>query len=349
MNRTDAVDVLDRMRRAAFALAWKSSALAFILEKRARRIEARAAAAITFALTLSIVAPALMLAIGPVVFGVPHVASEVRYLVVRRGLGRGFVGAVVLLCASIASLRVAASLTNAPIFFARAEVAVGLAFILSGGILALARGGQRSRFVLIFTMIGAAASLAFLHPIFARLFFVHVHNFGALVLWMAFFRKKRGLPWLVLTLLVGSVALLVSGVTVPWTTRIGALHSFGVDVADVAGWLTPGVAARVAVPLALVHAFSDSVHYTTWLSVIPEEESRAEGSLTFRMTVRSLVADFGRVGVALVFGALAIVLICAAVNLAATRALYFSIAGFHGYLELAILAYVITRETKSKG
>jgi hypothetical protein len=130
-------------------------------------------------------------------------------------------------------------------------------------------------------------------------------------------------------------------VTVAWSARLGALTALDVDVARVAAWLAPDVGLALAVPLALVHAFSDSVHYTTWLGVIPEEEVRAEGSLTFRMTVRSLLADFGKAGVAAVGVMLAVVVGGSLVNLTATRGVYFSLAGFHGYLELAVLAYLV--------
>src|SRR4029077_10508484 len=94
----------------------------------------------------------------------------------------------------------------------------------------------------------------------ARLLFVHVHNFGSLLLWVVFFRRRGGVPVLVLALLAGSLGLLLSGATVGWSARLGALSALDVDVARVARWLVPDVAAGVAVPLALVHAFSDSVH-----------------------------------------------------------------------------------------
>lgn len=93
----------------------------------------------------------------------------------------------------------------------------------------------------------------------------------------------------------------------------------------------------------LIHAFSDSVHYVAWLGLIPEEEARAEGSLTFKMTARSLVADLGTPG--LLGAGVMLGVICAAslVNLAGTRRMYFSIAGFHGYLEVAMLVFLAVR------
>jgi hypothetical protein len=67
------------------------------------------AASILTSLALAIVAPAWMLALGPLIFGVPHVASEVRYLVMRRGLGRGWIASVIAGCAPGAARHTGAS------------------------------------------------------------------------------------------------------------------------------------------------------------------------------------------------------------------------------------------------
>ena len=332
------MDALDVVRKRLLAFAFTQPALAFVLQRRARRIEARVAFTIVLALALSIFAPAFMLAVGPIVFGVPHVASEVRYLVVRRGLDRRWLVAIVAMCACVAALRVAGQATDEPLF-TRIEVLGGVAFVLGGAAL----GGNMRRLLVVAPIFALGAILAATHATFMRLFFVHAHNFGALVLWMFFFRKRRNVPWLVLALLAVSIVLVLSGATMRWASSMGSLSSFGVSVQDVAAWLTPGFAASVTVPLALLHAFSDSVHYTMWLGVIPEEETRAEGSLTFRMTAKKLKSDFGATGIAIVTVAFAVVLALAAWRLPTARVAYYSLAGFHGYLELAFVAYLFTR------
>src|SRR5262249_29596235 len=90
--------------------------------------------------------------------------------------------------------------------------------------------------------------------------------------------------------------------------------------------------------------FTDSVHYAFWLGVIPEETLRNEGTLTFKMTWRSLRKDFGDVGLALVLVLFFALLVLAATGMARARDMYFAVAGFHGYIEGAILVYLVTRE-----
>src|SRR5262249_20844959 len=140
-----------------------------------------------------------------------------------------------------------------------------------------------------------------------------------------------------------ALALILSGVTAAWSARLGGLSALGVDVNAVAAWLTPGTGIAFALPLALVHAFSDSVHYGAWLGLIPEEEARGEGSLTFKMTARSLLADLRGPGLIAVVLAMATVIAASLFNLAGTRRIYFSIAGFHGYLEVIVLVFLAVR------
>src|SRR5438105_4028243 len=157
------IDALDRTRGAALGLALRSAPLAFVLKRRARRIETRAVAAILSALALTIVAPALMLAIGPIVLGVPHVASEVRYLVVRRGLGRGWLAAVLVGCVGMSALRVLGQVTGEALTFARLEVGAGAAWVAGGAVLAAHRHGTYRRAAVVAPLLLAGAALAVRH------------------------------------------------------------------------------------------------------------------------------------------------------------------------------------------
>ncbi|MFO0756710.1 MAG: hypothetical protein U0359_09475 [Byssovorax sp.] len=338
---------LDRLRARLFAAMLAFGPVAFVLRRRALRIEARAALAILTALLLAVVAPAFMLALGPLVFGVPHVTAEIRYLLVRRGFPRGALVAAALYCAALSGSRLAEQLLHAPGMFAPIEITLAACGTLGAGLWAARTGGSYPRLAALAVLIALAGALSVQHALAARLVFVHLHNFGALLLWLLVFRKRGPLPRVAFVLLAGALALLLSGATLPLSARLGALTLLGVDLARVAAWLTPGVALSIAMPLALVHAFSDSVHYVTWLALIPEEEIRAEGSLTFRMTLRSLRRDLGLAGIGAVGLCLAIVAVGSAFNLAETRRYYFAAAGFHGYLELAALAVLIVRGRRS--
>lgn len=71
------------LRRVATA-PWVGPAV----RRREPRIALRLLTAIALGFALAIAAPAATLAIAPLVLGVPHVASSIRYLVLRRSLPR---------------------------------------------------------------------------------------------------------------------------------------------------------------------------------------------------------------------------------------------------------------------
>lgn len=341
------VAALDGARAKLLGGALRVPGIRAVLHQRSRRIEARAAATILFALGLSIVAPAFMLALGPILFGVPHVASEIRYLVVRRGLARRWLIGLALACLALSGLRLVEQLAHAPGACAPIEVTLALAGTLCAGALAANGAAARRRFAVAAAVLIGVGLVAIRHALWTRLVFIHLHNFGALLLWVLVFRKRGPFPKIAALLLGGAVLLILSGATAAWSAQLGSLSSLGVSIPTVAAWLSPGVALEIAIPLALLHAFSDSVHYGAWLGLIPEEEARAEGSLTFRMTWRSLLRDFGAGGIGICAAAMAVVLGGSLLNLAETRRFYFSAAGFHGYLEVAVLMILFVRGQRS--
>lgn len=332
---------LDRARSSTLTLVARTPLLA-VVARRDARARARAIAAISFALVVTIACPALALAVSPAVFGVPHIAASVRYLVLRQRLPRWLAWATAALALGMLALRVLEQYAGAPAAFARAEVLLATAWAVLAAAAAAHASKGVGRFVIAAVPILAAGAVAARHPTLARIAFVHVHNLGAPVLWIVAFRRGR-FPLGTVLLLVGSLALLVSGATTSLTMGLGGTHALGVDLDVVGRWLVPGAAASVALPLVLAHAFTDSVHYAFWLGVIPDETLAHQGSLSFRMTHRGLVRDFGKIGLFLIASACLVVLFASLVDTSGTRNAYFAIAGFHGYVEGAMLVYVAVR------
>ncbi|HEY2370234.1 MAG TPA: hypothetical protein VGH87_27750, partial [Polyangiaceae bacterium] len=227
------------------------------------------------------------------------------------------------------ALRVGEQYVGPPHAFARFEVGLATAWAIT----AVGFGATtRRRLMLGLGFVAAAGAIALTHPVGARLAFVHVHNLGALAIWLILTRNRRTL--LVFGILV-AIACFVFGAVRPLSTS-----ALGVDLEVVGAWLVPGAAAAIAVPLVLAHVFTDSIHYAFWLGVIPEETLRHEGTLSFSMTWRALRRDFGPAGLAAVFACIACVIAFACFGLARARNAYFALAGFHGYVEGVMLIYL---------
>ena len=84
-----ALDVLDGARRALLRRLGRVSAIAALRRRRELRLTAVALSSIALAFVLALVATLPLLALSPLLLGVPHVASDVRYLLVRPLCGPG--------------------------------------------------------------------------------------------------------------------------------------------------------------------------------------------------------------------------------------------------------------------
>jgi hypothetical protein len=339
------LDALDNVRGAALRIAARTPLLALVARRDARA-QTRGAIAIAVAFALTAICPAFMLAIGPALLGVPHIAASLRYLVLRQDVSRRFAGATAVFALGIVASRIAERLGRGSVASAQAEIAIAFAWAALAALAATHDRRSRLRAGIAVAALASAFVLALAHPLLTRLAFVHVHNLGVVLLWVVAFRRGR-FPWVTMALLAGALALLLCGATLPWTLALGGDRAFGVDLTVVGAWLVPGAAASVALPLVLAHAFTDSVHYAFWLGVVPDETVKGQGSLSWRMTWRALLRDFGRTGLAVVFTLVALVLVASAFDAEGARTAYFSVAGFHGYVEGAMTVYLLVRGVRS--
>jgi hypothetical protein len=184
-----------------------------------------------------------------------------------------------------------------------------------------------------------AAGLAY--PTTAQLVMAHLHNVVAIGLWVYLFRRRLWVAAIPLVLIALAVALLVSGATAPLTAHLGGGAAFGLGLDEVSSWIAPGLSMNVAIGVTLSYIFLQAIHYSVWLGWIPQEELRGQSTMSWRASLRSLVGDFGVTGFWIVI-ALTLLVVCASfADLHGTRNMYLSLAVFHGYLELAMLCYLV--------
>lgn len=343
---THAVDALDRLRSRALAWAAAHPRVFPWVRSRDARVLLRAYVAIGVALVLALVAPCAALALGPLVLGVPHVAASVRYLVLRQKMHPAYIAALVVACLGLVGARVV-SLVSDPgaatvVTAVRVEVSLGCALAATSAIVGMASGGSVRRGGLAVAVLAALGLALVLSPYAyaGRLAFVHLHNLGVVALWVALFRHKKA---------VRVVVALFAGLALVCLVPPLSVASYGgVAFADVAAWLGPNVTPRVAAALVLAHVYTDSIHYAFWLGVVPDQALRGEGSLTFAQTLRGLGRDFGRMLPWVLLACLAVPAL-AMLGAETARRVYFSVFGFHGYVEGATLVLAFVRGASPVG
>ncbi len=324
LQRPPSAWAIDRARAAAYRLA--EPLLGRFYADRERRVRWVAVFSIVTSLALTVTAPLWLLALGPVVLGVPHLVSDARYLVVQPGLHRR--GALALL----AALPLIATAFGAPPF-------IGLLAVVPMVVLARA---SFTRKLLALGVWGALTSLAFVYETPFLLAFLHLHNVIALGWWWALQPRSRS-AWLIPLLVVAALVFLLLGGADPLLSALGAWNapgsrtSFGEFIETSAPGLAPSLAAR----LVLTFAFLQSLHYAVWLRLVPEDARARPAPRPFRESWQALVRDFGAPALAFFFALALFISLWGVVDLSAARWGYLRLAAFHGYLELAVAAWFL--------
>lgn len=310
----------DSLRSAILKLAspWVSPLFA----DRQRRVWWLGVVSVISAFVVTGLVPLWSLALGPVLLGVPHLVSDVRYLVVRPGL-------------HLEPWRLV--LVGAPL------LATSLGAGPEVGVLAIvpavfgARWSWRLAVVAVVWLALTAA--AYLEPFGFQLAFVHAHNVVAVLLWWSLTSRSRSMAWIPLLTIGGALAIL-TGALDPLVTWSGGWNApwTGTSFTEFVESITPDVDPTLAGRLVLSFCFLQSVHYAVWLRLVPDDARPRPAPRTFAASWNALVADFGLAPL-LVFVALSLGLaVWGAVSLPGARLGYLQLAAFHGYLELAIAA-----------
>jgi hypothetical protein len=339
---------LDAARRSLLSVAVRAPAVGTLVRRRDARVLARSLAGILLAFGASIVAPGAMLLLSPLVLGVPHVGADVRYLVRRQSLGGRVEASFFGACAALLLLRAAEMVAPVALPYARIELAFAAAWIGSSAIAASRDARSRARAGAIAAMTLGLLALAWPRPDLARVVFAHVHNVVAVLLWATLFYRARRAALVPLTLLAVLVLVTLSGATLPWVVRMHGYAFGGADVFYAADALAPHVTGLLAPSIVLSYVLLQSVHYMAWLVWIPDASNSAQGTPTFRMTARGLLRELGPLGLALLALAGVVVAIAALSDARRARTIFLSLSAFHGYLELAAVAFLTTRAARAR-
>jgi len=296
--------------------------LAPLLRQRSLRVGVLGALSVVVALALVCAAPLLVLTVTPLLLGVPHLLSDLRYLVVRQQLHeRRLLVALVVPCLALAVLE--------------AQLSWGLCAVMVTVL--LARASVTSRALALAVCLAAGLLAHQLGPK-AAITFAHVHNLIALAVWVLWSRERRvAAPALVLFL--AATVMLFSGALDSFVLRPAALSSgpWALDPNSFVQTLSLSDHPIWAIRFVSFFALAQSIHYGVWLKLIPEDDRTRVGIRSFHASYHALARDLGPW---LPIAALLLTLgfcTCACWGVGVARDAYFRLALFHGPLEVAVL------------
>ncbi|MCB9677612.1 MAG: hypothetical protein H6737_21070 [Alphaproteobacteria bacterium] len=317
---------LDAARRALYRafVPW----LGPWIRDRDVRVGLHGASVVLGSLVGAVLAPLWLLALGPVLLGVPHLVADLRYLVARPGLHRRrgalVIGALVALSSALVDLRIGLVGAALAPLFARAPLARRLAAAVP-----------------FFALAGVA--LVAVRP--AHVALAHAHNLVAVAVWLALSAAVHGhatgLARGVTATGFGIALAAILGGAFDTVALTGLGIPGGPSLAYHVASLAPGLDPVWATRWVVAFAFAQSVHYGLWLRVIPEEARPRPSPRSWKASLRALRADLGDpvlvVAIALTVG----FAIWGLFDLGASRAGYLRLALFHGPLELSVLGLLL--------
>jgi len=303
-----------------------------VIRRRDLRVALFGSATVLVALGATLVVPFWLLALGPILWGTPHILSDIRYLVVRPGIHQRprlwMPAGALILVAGLGFYSMQAGLAAAAAVAILADGPAGRKLIVVG---------------IVACLIWAATAAGSV----SMIVFAHLHNFIAVLLWWSWRPRVRVLHAVVPILFLVASFLLLSGYVAPLANGFEWIPS-GLDASYHLGSLAPGVAAPWGLRLVLLFAFAQAVHYGVWLRLIPEDDRPQPTPRSFSASARALHADLGSlvliVATLLILG----IAIWAAFDLANARYSYLRMALFHGYLELAAASFLFVEGVRSK-
>jgi len=333
-----------RLLRITLAPEWSQS----IFKNRARRLGVLFCLALGFSFLTSLVFPLWVLAIGPVVYGIPHLFASFRYVGERVAPNR-LTRAIQIFTAifiSIAGWRLAIDLRIFPGLnvsrLPHLPELISLLLTVATGVW-LTRGTQRAgrawAVILPVFYFSWRAPLSFVG------FFLLAHNLVAFIYWILFARAGAE-RWVAIgaSLSFLSVnALLFAGLFDPLLMNLDLQFSLpfaGIDLVPLGQMIFPGTTdATLWVHAVIAYAFGQSMHYFVWMKAIPDENHSHPVPTTFKQSLQLARRDFGaRYVVGMVLFVAAGVFFWMLVALPIARTIYFALSAYHGYLEIAGLA-----------
>ncbi len=344
----------DLMRAKLLKVALRYQAIRSIFLKRANRLLVSFVCSAILQCLLSLLVPIWMLALGPLLFGFPHLWALIRYLPKfwspenHRQSPEILMKSLCLILFSIGIFRVLQTQSSLRIYFPWMlnDTVEWLGFLLTCGCIVylvhleswmLIRG-------LFFLPL---AFCAWKYPYFSASVLLIGHNFVAFYFWICATTSKedRRAAILALSIFVIFNLLIIFG-ALDFVTQFFNLSAPSLGVS-----LEPVMLGRLILPGSVdfklldraisVFAFGQAMHYFVWLKAIAETQIKQEVPLSFTQSLRSLRKDLGP---RLIWLA---AVICLGIPLAIgfsriewLRQFYLSIAAVHGYMEIASLQFL---------
>lgn len=293
---------------------------------------------------VALLRPDILLVIGPLIFGYPHLLASYRFLFDRENQ-QTFLRArlfLLFLAATVCTIVLYQYRSSYPsIAFSVWPSIVALGVLISAHGMGL-RKGKKALFVGSLIAVSCALS-AWYEPIYYAGAILMIHNFIAFIHWLVSCRKtdQRFVAiFSTFVFLLIHVVVLLGGVDL-W---IHSARLYDWKIEDMAWFLASwSQDSLVWYRWLLLYTFGLSMHYFVWLRALPEAELQTKAPLCFRLSLKEWRTDLGHTSLKWVLLISLIGFGLWFIDFSVGQIVYFQIALLHGALELVFLPSKIFR------
>jgi hypothetical protein len=340
--------VADRLRGRILGYTLRFSLIRSLFYNRSARLAVIFLAAFPLNLALAVFLPMWTLLLGPLLLGIPHLVASSAY-VSRCAARRDVAGPSVATLAGGCFLAVALirSWANANGYDTLGMLpnwvelaAAGLCFLW----LANLATPSATELLTGLSLLGGLVLSSIAFPFWTLGILVLAHNGVAFVYWLRRARSNldRQAAIFASGLFCLGTAAILAGLFDGVARSAGAsLSASGFDVATIGQSIFPGADSVWWPRAVMAYAFGQSQHYIVWLKALPEQDLPRQHPIGFSKSARLFKLGAGRLLLfAAAYGVGALFAYACWAGLHEARALYLAGAIFHGYFEIAGLAFI---------
>lgn len=306
------------------------------------RVTTIACIGILSAAWMSLYLPLWQLALGPILWGIPHIIGDLRYLVVHKGLYRSW-WFWVCMALPLAHFTYRPYVTTTMLALAGSAL-VAMYPKLSPTSPKTSKHYIRGIAVIICAAFGYYGAQRY--PYHAHFLLLHLHNLITITIWWFWRPRKQLWEWLPIAMMVFFTLLLFLGWGAESWRQVHSdssaplsMHYFELSLARLLpeNWRPQWV---------VIYGFLQSLHYLVWIRLIPEDNRSTKGPITFKRSALNLSKDFGPWLILIALSLMLILLLWSTVSLPSARMSYLRWISSHASLEIAVMGYLFVEKAR---
>ncbi len=346
---------LDLLRSRMLKATLKVSFCREIFQSRSKRIFFMGLTAMSIYFVVSLFFPIWVLFLGPIVWGVPHLISSLRYNTntpfskrKKLVLFQSFIWLAVF------AYRITVDIFQIPIFFSDIPllfevICLAVAFLFQ----VIINRRVNIQIFFYFTLFATLLFLTYRYPIQTALFLLIGHNYVPLFSWFKSCQDRQDIrTFFLLSALYFLLSLiLLLGLLEPFYSYFSPVknvtflkweytdiaNSLGASPSDYPFWFR----------IVSLYAFSQAIHYFLWIKAIPENFLPQQFPPSFKWSLQKLKNDFGSGSVLILIGLMVTgTAYWLFFEFQSARLFYFSVASYHGFLELSALPFLTSNRLR---